>query len=72
MSAFGRFPEYWLSVVAYSTLKNSSFMFCQNLIETLHVPVAIYVFLTGNLTQNVYNGKFFNVNNDVNVTNVRN
>ena len=29
-------------------------------------------FLTGNLNQNVYNGEFFNVNNEFNVSNVRN
>ena len=29
-------------------------------------------FLVGNLTQNVYNGKFFNVSNEVEVTNARN
>ena len=29
-------------------------------------------FLTGNLSQNVYNGKFSDVNNEFNVTNVRN
>ena len=29
-------------------------------------------FLIGNLTQNVYSGKFFNVSNEVKVTNVKN
>ena len=29
-------------------------------------------FLIGNLTQNVYNGNFLNVSNEINVTNVRN
>ena len=29
-------------------------------------------FLIGNLNQNVYNGEFFNVNNEFNVLNVRN
>ena len=29
-------------------------------------------FLIGNLNQNVYNGEFFNVNNEFNVSNVRN
>ena len=29
-------------------------------------------FLIGNLNQNFYNGEFFNVNNEFNVTNVRN
>ena len=44
MTAFARFPKYWLSFVRYSTLKSSLFMFCQNLIETLYVPVVIYIY----------------------------
>ena len=30
-----------------------------------------FIFLIGNLNQNVYNGEFFNVNNEFNVTNAR-
>ena len=45
-------------------------MFCQNLIKALHAGCCLY-FLIGNSTQNVYNGKFSNANNDFNVTNVR-
>ena len=51
--------------------KSSSFMFCQSLVETLHV-VIIYISLTGNPTQNVYNGRFSNVSNKFNVKNARN
>ena len=56
-------------------------MLCQNLIKTLYVLVIVYNpicagcclhFLTGNFTQNVYNGKFSDANNDFSVTNVRN
>ena len=47
-------------------------MFCKNLIETLYVLVVVYIILIGNLTQIVYNGKFFNVSNEVKVTNVQN
>ena len=44
-------------------------MFCQNLIKTLYVLVVVYIsILTGNSTQNVYNGKFSNANNDLSVT----
>ena len=44
-------------------------MFHQNLIGTLRVPVVINLyFLTGSLTQNVYNGRFSYVNNELNVT----
>ena len=43
MSAFARFPKYWLSLIRYSTLKSSSFMFNQNLIETSYAPVVIYI-----------------------------
>ena len=32
---FAMFQKYLLSLVKYSTLKSPSFMFCQNLIETL-------------------------------------
>ena len=42
-------------------------MFNQNLIETSNAPVAI---LIGNLTQNVYDCKFYNVKNEFSVTNV--
>ena len=52
----------------YSIFKSSSFMFCQNLIETLYLML---YFLIGNSSQNGYNGKFLNVNNQFNVTNVR-
>ena len=73
MAAFARFPKYCLRSIRYLTFKSSSFMFYQNLIETLYVLVVVHIyFLTGDLTQNVYNGKFFNVSNEVNVTNVRN
>ena len=43
MSAFARFPKYWLSLIRYSTLKSSPFMFNQNLIETSYAPVVIYI-----------------------------
>ena len=43
MTAFARFPKYWLSLIRYSTLKSSSFMFNQNLIETSYAPVVIYI-----------------------------
>ena len=43
MTAFARFPKYWLSLITYSTLKSSSFMFNQNLIETSYAPVVIYI-----------------------------
>ena len=35
-----------------------SFIFCKNLIETLHAPCCCLYFLKENLTQNVYYGKF--------------
>ena len=47
-------------------------MLCQNLIKTLYVLVVFLYFLTGNSTQNVYNGKFSNANDEFSVTNVRN
>ena len=34
MTTFAIFQKYWLSLVRYSSLKNPSFMLCQNLIET--------------------------------------
>ena len=43
MTAFARFSKYWLNLIRYSTLKSSSYMFSQNLIETLYAPVAIYI-----------------------------
>ena len=48
-------------------------MLCQNLLKTLkpRASCCLYV-LTGNSTQNVYNGKFSDANNDFSVTNVRN
>ena len=46
-------------------------MFYQNLIETFMCWLLLN-FLIGNPTQNVYNGKFANVNNEFKVTNVRN
>ena len=46
-------------------------MFCQNLIKTLYELAVVY-FLDRESSQNVYNGKFYNVNNEFNVTNVRN
>ena len=30
-------------VIRYSVFKSSSFMFCQNLIENLHVLVVVYI-----------------------------
>ena len=47
-------------------------MCCKNLTETLYVSVVFLYFLIGNLNQNVCNCKFSNVNNEFNVTNVRN
>ena len=35
ITAFARFPKYWLSLARYATLKSPSSMFCQHLIETL-------------------------------------
>ena len=43
MTAFARFPEYWLSLIRYSTSKSSSFMFNQNLIKTSYAPVVISI-----------------------------
>ena len=43
MTAFARFPKYWLSLIRYSTLKSLSFMFCKNLIETSYAFVVIYI-----------------------------
>ena len=43
----------------------------QNLIETLYVPV-VFIFPDRKLNQNVYSGEIFNVNNEFNVSNVRN
>ena len=47
-------------------------MLCQNLIKALYLICAgcCLYFLTGNSTQNVYNGKFSDANNDFSVTNV--
>ena len=45
-------------------------MFFQNLIVILNVPVVIIVFIIGNLTKNVCNGKVSNANNEFIVTNV--
>ena len=36
-------PKDWLSLMRYSNLKSFSFMFQQNLIETLYVPV-VFIF----------------------------
>ena len=49
-------------------------MFCQTLIEIIYAYVdSCYLyFLIGNLTQNIYSGKFSNVNNEFIVTNARN
>ena len=41
--SLAKFPKYLLSLNSYSTLKSSWFMFCQNLIEILYVPVVIYI-----------------------------
>ena len=43
LTAFAKFPNYLLSFIRYSTLKSSLFIFCQNSIETLYVPVVIYI-----------------------------
>ena len=43
MTAFARFPKYWLSLIRYSTLKSFLFMFNQSLIENSCVPVVIYI-----------------------------
>ena len=34
MTASARFLKYWLSLMRYSTLKSSSFIFAKDLIET--------------------------------------
>ena len=47
-------------------------MLCQNLIKTLYVLVLVYIAWQVNSTQNVYNGKFSDANNDFSLTNVRN
>ena len=68
MAAFARFPKYWLSLVRYSTLISPIYAlpkFNSNLMST-------GCYLIGNLTQNVYNGKFFNVSNEDILTNARN
>ena len=49
MTTFAKFSKHWLKLTRYSTFKISSFMFCQNLIENLYMPVAIYL-LTRNLS----------------------
>ena len=72
MTGSARFLKYWLSLMRYSTLKSSSFMFCQRFNRNLiHASCHSY-FLIGNVTQNVNSGKFSNVNNEFNVRNVRN
>ena len=71
MTAFAKFPEYWLSLLRYTTFKNFRFMCCQNLIGILCAGCHLY-FLIGSLIQNVYNDRFSNVNNEFNVTNVKN
>ena len=43
MTAFARFPKYWLSLIRYSTLESSLFMSNQHLIETSYSPVVIYI-----------------------------
>ena len=43
MTAFARFPEYWLSLIRYSTSKSSSLMLNQNLIKTSYAPVVISI-----------------------------
>ena len=43
LTALAKFPNYLLSFIRYSTMKSSWFMFCQNSIETLYVPVVIYI-----------------------------
>ena len=47
-------------------------MLHQNLIETLFVPELLSIFLNRESKPNAYNGDFSNVNNEINVTNVRN
>ena len=72
MTASERFLKYWLSLMRYSTLKSSSFMFCQRFNRNfIHASCHLY-FLIGNVTQNVNSGKFPNVNNEFNMRNVRN
>ena len=43
ITAFGKFSKYLLSLIRYSTLKSSSFMFNQTLIETSYAPVVTYI-----------------------------
>ena len=43
LTAFAKFPNYLLNFIRYSILKIPAFMFCQNSIETLYVPVVIYI-----------------------------
>ena len=43
ITAFATIPKYWMSLTRYLTLKSSSFMFCQHLIETLCVLVVICI-----------------------------
>ena len=70
ITAFARFQKYCLSLVRYSTSKSPSFMLCQNLIETLFISAGCYLcFSIVNLTQNVYNGKFFHASNEDILTN---
>ena len=70
MTSSARFLKYWLSLMRYSTLKSSLFMFCQRL-KLIHASCYSY-FLIGNVTESVDSGKFSNVNNEFNVRNVRN
>ena len=62
MTASRRFLKYWLSLMRYSTLKCSSFMFCEKFNRHfIHTSFHSY-FLLGNVAQIVNSGKFSNVN----------
>ena len=74
MTAFERFPKYWLRLIRYySALKMSLFIYVLPNFNGNQIWGSSYLhFSTGNLTENAYSGKFLNVRNEVNVTNVRN
>ena len=56
----------------FFNFENSSFMFCQKFDLTFICASGYLYFLIGHLTQNIYIGKFSDVNIEINVTNVRN
>ena len=58
--SLAKLSKYCLTLISYSTLKSIIWDSCR-----------LY-FYVGNLTQNVKNGKLINVNNELNVRNVRN